>query len=243
VRKLLHNIGKKFNNLMAGFDIDELMSVKNSYQSQKFQWVKTNDPKKLGTVVTVNDVIPGKRLNTINGPMQRYNAILSDGTSIDTEDLTSRLMMLLDDQPPMTIPELLSINQDAGVDLNAVKADLPPDLQELSTLPTQAPKNQGVPGHDDSGFAPGRNMGAPVNPKDIFGLFSVEDTNLNLSLVVKMPSRPLLKMMYSNAQDKEQFLNQLSAYINNSITQAAIQESVMRMFGQDKNKKADDQQP
>jgi len=202
VRKLLHNIGKKFNNLMAGFDIDELMSVKNSYQSQKFQWVKTNELKKLGTVVTVNDVIPGKRLNTINGPIQRYNAILSDGTSIDTEDLTSRLMMLLDDQPPMSMAELISINQEAGVDLNAVKADLPPDLQELSTLPTQQPKAQGAPGHDDSGFAPGRNMGPAVNPKDIFGLFSVEDTNLNLSLVVKMPARSLLKMMYSNAQDK-----------------------------------------
>lgn len=226
---------------MAGFDIDELMSVKNSYQSQKFQWVKTNDNKKLGTVVTVNDVIPGKRLNTINGPMQRYNAILSDGTSIDMEDLTGRLMMLMDDQLPMTIPELLSINQDVGVDLSAVKADLPADLQELSTLPT-TPKNQGVAGHDDSGFSPGRNAGLAVNPKDIFGLFSVEDTNLNISVVVKMPSKPLLKMMYSNAKDKEQFLNQLSAYINNSITQAVIQESVKRMFGQDKNKKADDQQ-
>lgn len=237
---MLHNIGKKFNNLMAGFDIDELMSVKNSYQSQKFQWVKTNEPKKLGTVVTVNDVIPGKRLNTINGPMQRYNAILSDGTSIDTEDLTSNLMMLLDDQPPMTMAELISINQDAGVDLNAVKADLPPDLQELSTLPASSPKNQGIANPMELGTVPGRNMRPAVNPKDIFGLFSVEDTNLNLSVSVKMPSKPLLKMMYSNAQDKEQFLNQLSYYINNSITQAAIQESVKRMFGQGKNKKADD---
>lgn len=242
MKKLLHNIGKKLNNLMAGFDINELMSAKNSYQSQKFQWVKTNDHKKLGTVVTVNDVIPGKRLNTINGPMQRYNAILSDGTSIDTEDLTSRLMMLLDDQPPMTMAELISINQDVVVDLNAVKADLPPDLQELSTLPASSPKNLGAPGHDDSGFGPGRNVGPAVNPKDIFGLFSLEDTNLSINVSVKMPSKSLLKMMYSNAQDKEQFLNQLSAYINNSITQAAIHESVKRMFGQDKNKKADDQQ-
>jgi hypothetical protein len=227
---------------MAGFDIDELMSVKNSYQSQKFQWVKTNDQKKLGTVVTVNDVIPGKRLNTINGPMQRYNAILSDGTSLDTEDLTSRLMMLLDDQPPMTILELLSINLDAGVNTEEIKAALPADLKELSTLKPSAPQlNQGAPGHDDSKFGPGRNMGPAVNSKDIFGLFSVEETNLNLSILVKMPSKPLLKIMYSNAQDKEQFLNQLSVYINNSITQMAIHDSVKRMFGLDKNKKADDQ--
>jgi hypothetical protein len=45
--------------------------------------------------------------------------------------------------------------------------------------------------------------------------------------------------MYTNSQDKEQFLDRLALYINNSITPATIKESLKKIMGSDKKKKAD----
>lgn len=237
---------------MAGFDIEELMSIKNAYQGQRFQWIKppASERQKLGTVVTVIDVIPGRRINTVNGPVQTYLAVLSDQSRIESEALTNNLMMLHEDQPPLTRDEVLSIYVEPEVDLDAVKKDLPADLQSLSTLqPSQ--KNLGVSGPSDVGFATGVS-GSPdppaqqrqqiqIDTKGLFGMFSVEETDVNLKVSVQLPAKNLLKMMFTNSQDKEQFLDQLSAHINNSITLDAIKASVRTFMGQDKKKKEDDQ--
>ena len=68
-------------------------------------------------------------------------------------------------------------------------------------------------------------------------MFALEDTELALTVSIKLPSKNLLKMMYTNSQDKEQFLNRLSMYINNSVTTNSIKDSLVKSFGQDKKKK------
>jgi len=68
-------------------------------------------------------------------------------------------------------------------------------------------------------------------------MFALEDTELALTISIKLPSKNLLKMMYTNSQDKEQFLNRLSMYINNSVTTNSIKDSLVKSFGQDKKKK------
>ena len=84
-----------------GYDIDALMAVKDSFQNQNFQWVKTKDRSKLGKVVKVTDIAPGR-----NG----YVAQLSDGSTIATDRLTSDLLMLMDEQPVLSMTEIMSIN-------------------------------------------------------------------------------------------------------------------------------------
>lgn len=226
---------------MAGFDIDELMSIKNAYQGQRFQWIKpaANERAKLATVVTVTDVVPGPRVNTINGPSQRYIAVLSDHTKLDTEHLTSNLMMLHEDQQAMTVAEVQSIYMEPSLDLEAVNSSLPTDMQALSTLSNAPSLQTSVASSLTSDTQPTRTI-APVDTKGLFGMFSVEDTELLLKLSVKLPAKNLLKMMYTNSQDKDQFIDQLSAHINNSITQDAIKIAIGVMMGQDKKKKIDD---
>lgn len=242
--KSLRVLLKKIKNLMAGFDIEELMSVKNAYQGQKFQWVKPppQDKTKLATVVTVVDVIPGRRINTVNGPSQRYMVQLSDKTQIDSEDLTNRLMMLHDDQPPMSMAEVMSIYAEPELDVNAIKSSLPVDMQSLSTLDvltkltvpeTLQPKSAPEP----TVQTPSSREVAKVDTKGLFGMFSVEETDVNLKVTVELPAKNLLKMMLANSQDKEQFIDQLSAHINNSITLDAIKASVRTFMGQEKKKK------
>ena len=77
------------------------------------------------------------------------------------------------------------------------------------------------------------------DPGDLFGMFSLEETDLTLSVSVKLPAKNLLKMMYSNSQDQDQFLNRLASYINNSVTPDSIKDSLKKSLNQDKKKKTD----
>lgn len=219
---------------MAGYDMDELMSVKNSYQGTRFQWVKCSDKTRLGTVVTVSDVVPAT-----NG---MFIAVLSDGARCSTEQLTANLMMLLDDQQPMSIAEIMSINQIPDVDPMAIAAALPPELRETSTIVQQIRKDVPVATQPQ---VPGQpqiiRQILAVDTTSLFGQFSLDDTDVTLVVSLKLPSKSLLKLMYTNSQDKDQFINQLTVYINNNIQSDSIKDSVKRMMGQDKKKRTDEQ--
>ena len=235
---------------MAGFDIDELMSIKNAYQGQRFQWIKPDDKKRLAQVVTVTDIIPGKRMNTINGPVQQYRAVLSDGSAIDTEGLTNNLMMLHEDQQPMSMAEVLSIYQEPAIELAEIIQQLPPDLKEYSQLPNQQVDPVNMPISELKTLDPNNipqikrkdtelesfRQAQHVDTQTLFGMFEVKDTELLLKVKVPLPTKNLLKMMFANSQNKDKFIEQLAAHINNNITLDSIRESVTKMMGQDKNK-------
>lgn len=205
-----------------GYDIDALIAVKDSFQGNNFQWIKTNDRSKLGKVVRVVDVAPGR-----NG----YIAKLSDGSTIPTDQLTSNLMMLMDDQPALSMEEVMSINYVPGLDGEVKVAEtIPADFKE-EILSQPGPKAQPV--------AAAPQQKSQADPGDLFGMFSLEDTDMTLTVSVKLPAKNLLKMMYSNSQDQDQFLNRLASYINNSVTPDSIKDSLKKSLGQDKKKKTD----
>jgi hypothetical protein len=76
-----------------------------------------------------------------------------------------------------------------------------------------------------------------TEPGDLFGMFSLEQTDLSLNISVKLPAKTLLKMMYTNSQNKEEFLDKLAAYINNTVTVDAIKSSMRKSLDPDKKKK------
>ena len=213
---MLSKIKKKIKTLMNGFDMETLMAIKSSFQANKFQWIKTGDVKKLGQVVEVRDVVPGR-----NG---RFLAILSDGTQLDTDEVSSCLMMLSDDQPPMSLAEVQSINYIPSLSEEMkvspeIPADFAADIKNVvreQPIQTQAPV----------AAKPAPKL--EIDPGDLFGMFSLEDTELNLSVKVKLPSKTLLKMMYSNSKNKEEFLTKLSNYINNNVTVDAIKKTMKK---------------
>ena len=161
MKKLL----KKLKAFIMNYDIDALIAVKDSFQGNSFQWVKTNDRSKLGKVVRVTDVEPGR-----NG----YLAKLSDGSVIPTDRLTSDLLMLMDDQPALSMEEVMSINYVPGLEGEIKVADaIPAEFKEqLAAAP-----------------APEKLQAAQVQPRavnsdpgDLFGMFSLEETDLTLSV-------------------------------------------------------------
>lgn len=201
---------------MQGYDIDTLVSIKNSFQGNNFQWVKTSDRTKLGQVVRVNDVIPSGR---------SFVAQLSDGTRIPTDQLTSNLMMLMDDQPALSMTEIMSINYVPPTsDEMELAPGLPDEFKTDIVRPAQVRADQPI---------------KPVqsDPADLFGMFSLEQTDLPISVSIKLPARNLLKMMYSNSQNKEEFLNKLAVYINSNVTTDSIKSSMKKALDPDKKKK------
>lgn len=220
---------KIIKKIMYGVDVDQLMSLKNSFQGNNFQWIKTQDRSKLGKVVKVVDIDAGQR--------GRFVATLSDGSRIDTDQLSNNLMMLHDDQPQMSMAEIQSINYIPSIKEVADNSELPPDVRESLIQSAPAELSQPV---TTAQLVQQPTLKAPADPGDLFGMFSLEDTDLPLTVSVKLPSRSLLKMMYVNSQDKDKFLSQLSTYINNSVTPDSIKESLVKILaGQDKKKKAD----
>ena len=200
-------------------DIEELMAIKNTFQGNKLQWIKTQDRSKMGKIVTVAEIEPG--------PRGKYIAQLSDGSRIDTDRLSSDLMMLMDDQPALSMAEIQSINYIPSLsDANGIAPGIPEEFK--NDLINHVKENQPIPTPVPTTL---------VDAGDLFGMFALEDTELALTVSIKLPSKNLLKMMYTNSQDKEQFLNRLSMYINNSVTTNSIKDSLVKSFGQDKKKK------
>ena len=200
------------------YDMETLIAIKSSFQSNEFQWIKTADSTKAGKIVTVRDVVPGR-----NG---RFVAILSDGTQLDTDRVSSDLMMITDDQPPLSSAEIASINYIPS--LSEIQTNEQATTQELP-IETQVTKTEpvGLIKKSQSDI----QTKVEVDPNDLFGMFSLEDTDLNLSIKIKLPSKNLLKMMYSNAKNKDEFLTKLSNYINNSVTVDSIKKTMKKSLG------------
>lgn len=219
----MKNLLKKLKKIITGMDIEELMAIKNTFQGNKLQWIKTQDRSKMGKIVSVVEIEPGNR--------GKYIAQLSDGSRIDTDRLSSDLMMLMDDQPALSMAEIQSINYIPSLsDANGIAPGIPEEFKnDLINQVKEKPSIQSS--------IPAPTPTTLVDAGDLFGMFALEDTELALTVSIKLPSKNLLKMMYTNSQDKEQFLNRLSMYINNSVTTNSIKDSLVKSFGQDKKKK------
>jgi hypothetical protein len=144
-------------------------------------------------------------------------------------------MMLMDDQKPLTPMEIQSINIDYAPSMNTVNpAEISPDLQIPEELKAEiiapAPKVS----------APAPQVSAPAQTTDLFGMFSLEETQLNISIKVQLPNKTLLKAMYQNSQNQSDFVNKLSSHINNSVTADSIKESLWKMLDPDKKKQLND---
>ena len=200
------------------YDMETLIAIKSSFQANEFQWIKTADSTKAGKIVTVRDVVPGR-----NG---RFVAILSDGTQLDTDRVSSDLMMITDDQPPLSAAEIASINYIPA--LSEIQTNEPSITQEF---PIEEPIIKTEVGGPIKKSQSDIQTKVEVDPNDLFGMFSLEDTDLNLSIKIKLPSKNLLKMMYSNAKNKDEFLTKLANYINNSVTVDSIKKTMKKSLG------------
>lgn len=213
-----------------GMDIEMLMSYKDNFQGQSFQLVKGSGPR-LGKVFRAVDVDMGR-----GGVF----VLFDDGAKVPANQVSENYMMVMDDQPAMSLAEIQSINGPV-VSSNAEGAiapglNVPEDLKaEIAIQPKPVAVEQPV------AQAPAVVQQKPqVTETDLFGMFALEETSLPISIKIKLPNKSLLKAMYQNSQNKAEFIDKLSAYINNSVTADSIKDSLWKMLDPDKKKQPND---
>lgn len=196
---------------------DQLIGYKQNFTGQKFQWIKTPKLELLGKLVICRDVQPSG--NTAI-------AVFDDGSSIDVKRLNSDLMMIMGDMKPLTKEEVTSIYSPPPppVDSSTNK-----EKANGMANPTGGASRIETRVHLDTAPSPINNSnGAPkANP---FEMFSSEYSEFTIKMNIKLPDKKLLKLMYNNAENKQEFLEQLADYVSSSINNTIVLDSLCKML-------------
>lgn len=191
------------------FDENKLISLMENFSGAKFQWIKTNKPNLLGKLVTCRTIEPRG---------DRFFAMFDDGSSVETSQLNTSLLMLHGDMQPLTKAEVESIS--------GPKRPLTP--------PRPVDNGQTITHANASNSA---SQSQPIQPtpvnhqpsSNMFEMFNSEERNIDLQIVISLPEQDFLKMMYSNAKDKDKFLGELSDYVFRAINKTVVQSSIATM--------------
>lgn len=190
IKKLL----KKIKNLMYD-NLEALAQTRDFIKGKEYQWINHPDDNKVATKVVVTDVFQRGGLMAVS---------LSDGSNISLDELNTKLMLIMENQEPLSKAEALSI-----------RGPVEPKI-----------KNKGVEQVVSEKTSVGAPSLAPV--ENIFSMFATEESLLNLNLRVNLPSLTLLKMMYKSSQNKSEFLSQLASHINNQISTEHLKDALLK---------------
>ena len=181
-------------------NVERLMSLKENFTGQTFQWIKPDSGALLGKLVKCKD---------IDSRGNRFFAIFDDGSTVDVESLNSKLLMIHGDLKPLTREEVESI----------YSINVRPPQSNVKTDQTAKINTQRVE----------PSLQIPIQEQkqrdNMFNLFNTEESTFNVKLSIKLPDKKLLKLMYSSAENKAEFLDQLSEYLLSKIDKGVILNS------------------
>jgi len=217
--KILNNIKRYFKKNKKKMDTERLISLKENFTGQTFQWIKTPDTSLLGKIVKCKDIEPKGR---------GFVAYFNDGSSIDADKLNRNLMMISEGMQPLSKAEVQGIARPTIPISNPTQGPtgdgpikMPDNLREFETPNTPPPSpNIGI----SSRQAEPKEKVAPVS--NMFSMFNADETSLSISVKLKLPNKKLLKLMYENADNKDKFLKDLSEYVYSKINKNIVGESL-----------------
>ena len=190
------------------FDENKLISLMENFSGAKFQWIKTNRPELLGKLVTCRTIEPRG-----NG----FYAVFDDGSSVETSQLNTSLLMIHGDMQPLTRAEVESI---AGPK-RPLAPQAPLENSPIGQMGATGPIGNPQPSQHQ----------VPPQPaaSNMFEMFNSEERSIDLQVTISLPDQDFLKMMYSNAKDKDKFLGELSDYVFRAINKTVVQSSISTM--------------
>lgn len=191
-------------------DFEKLISLKENFTGQRFQWIKPVDPQLLAKVVKCRDIL--------DSPDGQFYAIFDDGSRINTNLLNSHMMMIHGDSEPLSKVEVESIY---GSVVNTKR------IRTTGDQPAQ-PASSGE-----------RRISSPQPTKstNMFKMFNSEETEISIKVKVKLPDKKLLKMMYTQAEDSDKFLSELSEYLLTVINKQVVADSIQSQLDPTATKK------
>jgi hypothetical protein len=191
------------------YDENKLISSMENFSGAKFQWIKTNKPELLGKVVTCRTIEP--RGN-------QFFAIFDDGSTVNTNQLNTSLLMLHGDMQPLSRAEVESIS---GLNRPQPSQSRRPNMENSAESTNPEPRH----------FQPTQNQ------TNVFEMFNSDERLIDLKIKISLPDQDFLKMMYTNAKDKEKFLGELSDYMFKSINKKVIQQAISSMINPNQKEK------
>lgn len=233
------NFFKKYFNKIINkkMDTERLISLKENFTNQQFQWVKTTDANLLGKIVKCKDIQP--RGNS-------FIAMFNDGSSIPTDKLNRNLMMITEGMQPLTKAEVQAIAGPirSAPSLNQVNPITPtgagPIQMPEELKPFQTPESQQVQSNPALNTQSLEHQVASKQDSNMFSMFNAEETSIDIQVTLKLPNRKLLKLMYENADNKEKFMLDLSQYvhtqINKNVVRASLEKTLMPAVKKNKSK-------
>lgn len=209
-------------------NVDRLISLKENFTGQQFQWIRTNDTSLRGKIVKCKD---------IQQKGNKFIAHFNDGSRIDANLLNKNLMMIGEGMQTLSPAEIHSINTSAGPPQRPSSSTasasgegpikVPDDLKQFETVGTTT---NAFAGGLAKKSAPRSSPPPPKPVANMFSMFNTDDINLSLNVKVKLPNKKLLKMMYENADDKNKFLIELSEYVYSKINNTIVSESIKKIM-------------
>jgi hypothetical protein len=184
---------------------EKLISYKQNFTGKEFQWIKTDRPELIGKIVKCRDISP-------NGLV-----VFDDGSQVPVKDLNNKLMMIHGDAKPLSKAEVEAISPFKNKTNPTPKLTPPPVPTDNVSEP---PKGSSNPGLNTSTLP-------KSNP---FEMFNSDETDITIKLSIKLPDKKLLKMMYNNAEDKDEFISHLSDYVGNHINNNTVKDSLIGML-------------
>ena len=211
------NLLKKIKNILfkkipSKMNLDRLISLKENFTGQKFQWIKTGNLEQRGKIVKCKDI-----LSQGKGFIAQFN----DGSSIDTNLLNRNLMLIGEGMQPLSKAEIDSINGPASIKGSPI--EIPPELNDFKQGPSSRTPKLHAPSVSKTPAA--------IPQVNMFSMFNADDTNLSLNIRIKLPNKKLLKLMYENADNKNKFLLDLSQYVYSEINKNIVKESLEKILG------------
>jgi hypothetical protein len=200
--QLWKNLIPKKNQSQMSFDENKLISLMENFSGAKFQWIKTNRPELLGKVVTCRNIEPRG---------DRFFVMFDDGSSVDSSQLNTSLMMMHGDMQPLSRAEVESI------------AGPKPSLTNPGATKKGPIGAQGNP-------SPVGNVAQPApSASNMFDMFNSDEREISLLVNMCLPEQDFLRMMYTNAKDKDRFLSELSDYVFRAINKTVVQSAISTM--------------
>jgi hypothetical protein len=192
---------------------EKLISLKQNFTGQRFQWIKPDRPELMAKVVKCRDV------DAV--PDGRFFIIFDDGSKVDSTKLNSNLLMIHGDMQPLTKQEVESI----------YGPRVPAEPKVAPQISSTAPKVNIQP------VQPAQSISSPVSEPsqatqkpNMFAMFNSEESTLTLNLQVRIPEKKLLKLMYQNAENKEQFIVELAEHLHSMINKQVVQNSIQTIL-------------
>ena len=128
-------------------------------------------------------------------------AEFSSGTPIDVRMISQHLTPC--NEPSMIPPPPSGTEGIVTIDPNAPAAEIPVRKERQAQLPKEEP---------------------------LFKSFKTSERNVSISIKINMPDMSLVRMMYDNASNKDEFLGRYAEFMHRSITADSIKASIVSML-------------